>query len=218
MTDPLVLDADGNPRSLDWLRDKYGPFVIYNAPPLRPGENPRTWRITTLREKRNAPATIVVKTLSRAERGDLQPQAGVKVAWYWPDADLDAAAGPVGAPFEGVTPNRAVHGYANGEGDTGFAMGDGAYYWPDRGERGPHALWIYGAETRSDLFLGLGMLPGTNHDHIDVEYMLMDDEEEPEPETEDDLLGLMRQVVEQLARIAAALGATPGALEDPANV
>jgi hypothetical protein len=200
MPEITVIDAARNQRSLDWLRDKYGPFVIYNPPPLPEGETGQAWRITTLREKCNAPAAIVVKTTV-----DRKPQAGVKVAWYWPDANSDADAGPAGEPFEGVTPARAVAGYTNALGDVGFAMGNGAYYYPDRGERGPHATWIHGADTRSDLFLGLGMLPGTNHDHIDLEYALIDEtgDEEEEPETE--FLVLMNQIVEQLTRIADAL-------------
>jgi hypothetical protein len=198
MPDPIVLDASGNVRSLDWLRAKYGPFVLYNPPPA---DGPaRVWRITTLREKCNAPATVVVKTLGL----DGANAPGVKVAWYWPAAPADADAGPAGAPFDGVTPGHCVAGYANGEGDTGFAMGDGAYYYPDRGERGPHAVWIHGAETRSDLFLGLGMLPGTEHDHIDVEFTLMDDSGE-EPEEPEGLAYWFGEIVEQLTRIADAL-------------
>ena len=206
MPDPIVYDAAGNPRSLDWLRNKYGPFVIYNPPPLPEGEAAPTWTITTLREKCNAPATVVAKTVD--DLGD--PVPGVKVAWYWPDAPADPDAGPIGCPFEGITPARAVNGYSNASGDTGFAMGDGAYYYPDRGERGPHALWIHGSETRSDIFLGAGMLPGTNHDHIDVEYSLLIETggQNPEPETE--FLALMQLIVDHLGRIADIL-------EDSAN-
>ena len=212
MPDPVVLDAAGNIRSPDWLRSKYGPFIIYNPPPAEPagaeaGGRSRAWRITTLREKCNAPAALVVKTLGL----DGGPAPGVKVAWYWPDAPADADAGPTGAPFEGVTPGRCVTGYANGEGDTGFAMGDGAYYSADRGERGPHAVWIHGAETRSDLILGLGMLAGTNHDHFDVEYTLVDDsgEEPEEPTIDDELIYWLGEIVEQLTRIADALEVPP---------
>ena len=202
MPDPIVIDAAGNTRSLDWLRSKYGPFVIYDPPPA---EGPaRLWRISALREKCSAPAALVVKTLGL----DGAPMPGVKVAWYWPDAPADAEAGPAGAPFEGVTPGRAVSGYANGEGDTGFAMGGGAYYNPEIGERGPHAAWIHGTDTRSQLILGLGMYIGTNHDHFDVEYTLVDDSgEEPEPETEGDIVYWLGEITEQLVRIADTLEA-----------
>ena len=196
MPDPIVLDASGAIRSMDWLRSKYGPLVIYHPPPT--SQPAQTWRITTLREKCNAPASLVVKTLDV----DGAPAAGIKVAWYWPDAPLDADAGPAGAPFDGVTPGRAVAGYTNALGDTGFAMGDGAYYRADLGERGPHATWVHGAETRSDLILGLGMLPLTEHDHIDVEYTLVEENGEEPEEPESEFLALMQSIVSTLNRIA----------------
>ena len=200
MSEITVLDAAGNIRSLDWLRSKYGPFVIYHPPAAE--ETALTWRITALREKVNAPAALVVKTLGI----DQAPAPGIQVAWYWPDAPADADAGPAGAPFEGVTPGRCVSGYANADGDTGFAMGDGAYYHAELGIRGPHAVWVHGAKTRSDLILGLGMLPLTNHDHFDVEFTLVDDGgEEPGPIIEPTILYWLAEIVEQLIRIADAL-------------
>lgn len=202
MTEIAVYNAAGEPRSLDWLRAKYGPFIIYNPPPLPEGHTANAWKITTLREKCNAPAAVVVRTLGI----DGAPLPGTKVAWYWPDAPADAECGPLGAPFEEVRPGRAVNGYANGEGDTGFAMGPGAYYYPDRGEKGPHATWIHGDATRSDLLLGLGMLPGTNHDHIDPEFSLVAEDGGDDDDDDDDdgneFLFLMTEVLEQLTRIA----------------
>lgn len=211
MPEIAVYDAGGEVCSLDWLRDKYGPFIIYKPPSLPPGESARRWAITALRERSDAPSSIVVRTLDH----DRAPASGIKVAWYWPDAPADPGAGPLGAPFEGVTPARAVHGHTNSSGEVGFAMGSGAYYYPDRGERGPHATWIHGAGTRSDLILGLGMRAATNHDHIDVEFSLVDEVGGNEHETE--LLELLGQIVEQLARIAAALEAATIALEASDN-
>jgi hypothetical protein len=133
------------------------------------------WRITALREKRNAPAALVVRAMH--ESGS--PLELKNVAFYWPDADQDPNAGPADGVLEGMVPNRCVRGTTNAEGDVGFGMGPGAYYYVDRGEIGPHAVWMYGTETRSDLILGLGMLPGTNHDHFDVEFTRFDAEEPP---------------------------------------
>lgn len=198
MSDPLVYNAAGEIRDLDWLRQKYGPFIIHTPPALPEGETALTWKVTALREKLDAPAALVVQT--RDIDRELLP--GVKVAWYWPDADEDASCGPLGAPFEGVIPGRAVVGYANVNGDTGFAMGEGAYYWADRGERGPHATWIHGAGTRSELVLGLGMLAGTNHFHFDVEFSLCVDTGDEELEEEAEFLFLMSVISESLERIA----------------
>jgi uncharacterized repeat protein (TIGR02543 family) len=58
----------------------------------------------------------------------------------------------------------------NDMGDVGYGMGGGAYYFPP--EKGPH--WIDAGGVRVD---GLGMLGGTNHDHVDV--VLIEGELEP---------------------------------------
>ena len=82
-------------------------------------------------------------------------------------------AAPMG---QGVNP---VGGPTDVNGNVGFGMGRGAYYWPDQGQTGPHAVWVYGATTRSDLVQGLGMVGGTNHDHFDVEFVKLDEDSGP---------------------------------------
>ena len=85
-----------------------------------------------------------------------------------------------------MRPNRCVSGVTSASGDTGFGMGGGAYYWPDQGQTGPHAAWIHGADTRSDLVLGLGMLAATNHDHFDVEYARFPEDPNGDGDGDDD--------------------------------
>ena len=197
-----VYDAGGNRRSLEWLRDKYGPFVIYDPPPLEEGEEDYVWRVTTLRERINAPANLSVKVFAE----DGAPIPGLKIAWYWPDVKADPDCGPMGAPFDGVNPNRAEYGYANAGGEVGFAMGQGAYYQPALGERGPHAVWGYGSRTRSQLVLGLGMIWATTHDHFDIEYTQFLETCDDNGNGENgDFAYWMGEVVEQLARIADSL-------------
>jgi hypothetical protein len=161
--DIKVYDYQGNQRDLAYLKAKYGDFTIQAA---AAGEGP-VYHIAVLREVVNAPASLVVRV---SDEGG-QPLEGVRVAFYWPDAPQDGDAGPLGGVIPArMRPNRCVSGVTSGSGDTGFGMGHGAYYWPDQGQTGPHAVWIHGAGTRSDLVLGLGMLAATNHDHFDVEY------------------------------------------------
>ena len=69
------------------------------------------------------------------------PVPDVSVAFSWPDG--------------------TVHGTTDPMGNVGFGMGGGAYYFPP--QKGPH--WIDAGGVRVD---GLGMLGGTNHDHLDV--------------------------------------------------
>lgn len=150
--DIAVYDAQGQVRDLDWLRGRYGPFQIK-------AESLPAWKIVALRERVNTHASLVV-----------QAAPGTRVAWYWPDAPEDPECGPAGGVLPGMRAGRAVSGTTSPAGDVGFAMGGGAYYDPSQGQIGPHAVWIYGAETASDVVLGLGMVAGTNHDHVDVDF------------------------------------------------
>jgi uncharacterized repeat protein (TIGR02543 family) len=80
------------------------------------------------------------------------PVPDVSVAFSWPDG--------------------TVHGKTDNMGNVGFGMGGGAYYFPP--QKGPH--WIDAGGVRVD---GLGMLGGTNHDHVDV--VLIEAQLEPPP-------------------------------------
>lgn len=192
MTEIAVYDTTGEPRSLTWALDKYGPFLIYPAEPRF--EPNRIWRLTALREKNDA--AFIATTRSQ----DREPQPGVRVCFYWPDAPTLQEAGPLGAPFPGITPNRAVSGYTDIAGHVGFGMGPGAQYDAASGERGPHAAWIYGANTRSDVILGLGMIPD-DHLHLNAEWTLIAEE----PNSDEDLVALLRQLVGTLRTIADIL-------------
>jgi hypothetical protein len=160
--DLIIYDAAGNERDWAWLTAKYGPLVLHPAAP-GPG-----WRVHILRERVDTHASIQVYA----------PQ-GTPVAWYWSDAPQAPDAGPLNGLPEGMNANRAFKGTTSAEGKVSFDMGQGAYYHPENGERGPHAVWIYGANTNSDVVFGLGMVSGTNNDHLDVSYWWK--EEEPPP-------------------------------------
>lgn len=170
-----IVDCDGVERDWPWLVARYGALVIHPAAP-GPG-----WRIIEIWENAdpstvqgdapalvspfagvNAAAVIVVKTRSAGGA----PIPDVRVAWYWPDAPVDGEAGPANGLPAGMRPSRAVNGSTNGDGVVGFGMGNGAYYWPNEGQIGPHAVWVYGVHTNSDVILGLGMLGGTNHSSL----------------------------------------------------
>lgn len=168
-----VYDHDGRQRDLAYLRSRYGDFLIQEA---AAGAGP-AFKISALREQLEAAAALVVNVFDQ----EGNPLDSVRVAWYWPDADPDPNAGPLGGVPPEMRPNRAISGPTKENGEIGFGMGGGAYYWPSQGQTGPHATWIHGTETRSDLIHGLGMVAATNHNHFDVEYTRVD-EEEPPPE------------------------------------
>lgn len=157
-----VYDHHGKKRNLAYLRGRYGDFAIQEPPE---GEGP-AFKVSALRERVNAEATLVVRVIDAAK----EPIEGLRVAWYWPAAPEDAGAGPKGTLPRGVQPKRAVSGKTDRDGEIGFGMGLGAYYWPDREETGPYATWIHGPETHSDVVYGLGMVAATGHNHMDIEF------------------------------------------------
>jgi hypothetical protein len=193
--DIRVYDWQGNERDAGYLKGRYGNLVIHAAPP---GEGP-VYRVSALREKVNTAATLVVRVTSR----EGTPLEGVQVAWYWPDAPSDPHAGPQGGLPPQTRPQRAVSGFTNINGDTGFGMGTGAYYFPSEGQIGPHATWVHGQMTRSDVVLGLGMLGATNHDHFDVEFAQVFGEEPPPPPPDCP----REEILAELARVEAAIRA-----------
>ena len=199
-----VYDWQGNERDLAYLRDKYGSFVIQ---PAADGDGP-SYKIAALREKVSAAATLVIRV--RNEQG--APLEGVRVAWYWPDAPTDQNAGPLGGVPNGMNAERCVTGTTNAAGDVGFGMGGGAYYWPGEGQIGPHATWIHGDNTRSDLIQGLGMVAATNHDHFDVEFVRFEGVPEP-PEPPEPPECPSEEIRAELDRIEVAVQAIRQLLE-----
>lgn len=202
--DIKVYDWQGNERDIDYLKGEYGDFVVQ---PAANGDGP-VYKIAVLREQVDAPASILVTVKDK----EGQPLEGVPVAWYWPDAPADDNAGPLGGVLPGMRPNRCVTGLTNANGDVGFGMGGGAYYWPDQGEIGPHAVWMHGADTRSDLILGLGMVAATNHNHFDVEYARLDEDTEP-PDPPDPPECPVEEILAELDKIEEAVGTIRQLLE-----
>lgn len=186
---PKVFDRYGNEKSWEWLVEHYGPVVVH---PANPGGG---WRCIELHENADlaggAKATPHIGTVFNGimaasvimvhfQNADGSPFQGHRVAWYWPDAPDDANCGPVNGVPDGMQPNRSAKpGETNMNGDVGFGMGGGAYYFPPN--IGPHAVWAYGNEVNSDVVFGLGMLGGTNHNSLWPVFQWDEGEEPPEP-------------------------------------
>ena len=238
MDKPIYYNVYGEPRPWEELVAKFGDIVVHRAP-AQPGDV--VWRCVGLidasdipesrarfvhpwmqnwrRDRRRvidwsrpeAAATIMVRHWLL---GDV-PAIGLRAAWYWPDAPEDPGCGPAGGVPAGMTPGRAVSGLTNDNGDIGHPMGQGAYYWPDQGQIGPHATWVHGTETQSDVILGLGMRAATNHDHLDIwmAQMLFTAPPEPppppppEPPPDDPILAECDRVQAAIDEIRRIIGA-----------
>jgi hypothetical protein len=138
-----IVDCNGTQRDWQWLVANYGQPVIHRA------TAGLAWRLVELREVKDtltsatrAPSSLTVTT----RQVDGRPAAGVRVAWYWPDAPFDPDATPSNGLPVNMRAGRAVSGTTNLEGAVGF---------------------------------GMGMIGGTNHNHIDLVYQQTVQEDPP---------------------------------------
>ena len=144
-----IYDKYGTEQDWDWLVANFG------AVTLERGSGAANVRV--LREI-EGPSTLVV----RVENADGDPMENVPVVFYWPDAPL-------------LLPEQQACGLTRGEvvltksnGNAEFPIGGGAYYFPPAG--GPHVVWV--AAESTDCLGRMGMLGGTNHIHLDVQFCL----------------------------------------------
>jgi len=156
---PVIYNYNGQVTTVDWLYEEFGPGVEWRYIEPHP-DTDWVFRVTALRAK-CGPAAIVVKVVD--EFGN--PLEGIEVVRYWPGA-------PTLPDFSGTTAYQwttiGVHGPTNAEGDIGFGMGTGDYYWlPATAVSGVYVADFAGY---GDYVGGLGMLGATDHCHLDVQF------------------------------------------------
>jgi len=141
---PTIFDYDGTTeRDWAWLEEEFGNVVL--------DRGSRAASVSVLRAIKDD-STLVARVVDAQGA----PRPGVPVVFYWPGAD------PL-QPEEyacGLTRGLVIYTKENGE--AGFGMGSGAWYAPPDG--GPHTVWV--AVDGTDCLWGMGMLFGTNHDHL----------------------------------------------------
>jgi len=154
---------DGQETSVEALQARYA-FEIKRAT-ANPGSE--VFRLTGIREKYGDAAQI-----ARVLRPE-GPEDSRLVAWWWPDAPTQ-----VPEPVPGEWERNYAVATTNAEGEVGPGMGTGAYH--DAGTPGPHAMWVVSPSAPSDAVYGLGMIVGTDHHHVDLEWTLVREPETPE--------------------------------------
>ncbi len=113
----------------------------------------RGWHCSQMKE-RSGPASVDIYLYEE----DGKPAQGIKVEFFWP-----------GGSQEKLT---------EVDGKVGFAYGPGSWI-TNPAVGGPHWIVVNGGETSDDVSR-LGMLAGTNHDHLDLSFR-MGVLEEPTP-------------------------------------
>ena len=146
-----IYDMYGTLQSWDWLVSVFGPVTLVR------GTN--SAKVIEIREAGPHSSLII-----RVEDIYGNPLVGQEVVVHWdgaPELPLDKrACGEI----------RGDVIFTKDNGNAEFAMGTGSYYYPDRGEAGPHVVWIPRAGT--DCLHGLGMIAGTDHTHLDTVWRL----------------------------------------------
>ena len=156
---PKVYDRQGQERNWDWVLAQYGPVTLERAPTS--GGVTQVYRIVQLREKEGS-ATQLVNVRDPSGR----PLDGITVVRHWPGAPTLPNWPPPASRWR----DRGVYGPTNANGDIGFGMGQGDYYFPPNS--GASAVWVAHQNGPSDCIGGLGMLGGTQHRHLDVYFQL----------------------------------------------
>jgi len=157
-----IFDAEGKARDWAWLKAKYGNVRIHPVQGVV-GANDEVYKMIELREK-VGPATAIVKLLD--EKGETLTGRAIAQGWrdgpQLPD-DMDPAGGlPAGYP------NKGNAAFPNDNGELGFGWGGGEYYYLDQGQEGAHYYWV--CTFHSEVVTGIGMLPGTEHAHLDMVF------------------------------------------------
>jgi hypothetical protein len=187
----------GDAQTVDeaWLMETFGNVQVHDAV-AKFGLQPGQWyyKLVYL-DARLGDANIIINV--RDEDGS--PVEGAVTVFGWPDAPAH------GLPADWQWTENGVPGPTNSEGDVGPGLGPGAYYSPDKGERGPHFVWIHGLP--SDYVDGLGMLGMTNHAHLNVGYQAVQvgEEEEEEGDGESPASGEITVTIEAGPRLAEVL-------------
>jgi hypothetical protein len=163
---PKVYDQEGDERDWHWLIANFGAIRVERA--QVPEGASHVYRIVKLQDA-EGPAVKIVHVEDEAGK----PQGGIRVVRHWPDAPQLPEWPPPASRWQ----ERGVYGDTNVNGDIGFGMGRGDYYFPPEG--GASAVWVASSAGPSDYISGLGMLGGTNHRHIDVFYQLQAVEGKP---------------------------------------
>jgi len=151
LPDLAIYDKYGTLQDWDWLVETFGPVELNTGTDAA--------KVIELRAA-DGYATLLV----RVENTYGEPIVGQEVVFYWEGAAV-------------LPPEKQACGLDRGEviltketGTAEFPMGLGSYYYPDRGEAGPHVVWVPRAGT--DCLRGLGMIAGTEHYHLDSVWRL----------------------------------------------
>lgn len=157
-----IYDENGNGLEKSKFHDRFGKLYTINDPAHpRNAYDLTEFRIVSQGRVMGGLHPTSPASLSVAVRDlDGAPFIGIPVVWWYSTAPPLPGSGHL---------EQGIIGHTNESGIASFALSHDAYYDPVKGEVGPHQVWISGP-GQSVRVVGLGMLIGTNHDHVDLEF------------------------------------------------
>jgi len=189
--DLKIYDQQGQEQDWDWLVANFGAVNLERAE--IPAGVTQAFRIVKLLDVLG-PASQVVKVVDQ----DDNPMEGLTIVRHWPDApELPQWPAPTSR-----WRSRGVFGPTKSNGDIGFGMGHGDYYFPPKG--GSSAVWVADQRGPSDLIHGLGMIGATNHRHLDVHYQLCPVGDGPPPPPPDDNWKVLLNRLDRIIKLLEA--------------
>lgn len=198
-------EADGQA-----LLARYG-LAIVPPPGLKRGD--RYFAVTKAWEKVSTVAAFVYSVRDIDGQPVHNPDAVLDLAqphraFWWQNM---GDANDIAAGKEYAT-DREEQGDLGGldQGHGGSGMGRGAYTGYDQDPwKGPHRAWIRHPRIASDLAVGVRMIGGTEHDHLDLEWqeVIYEGEELPPPGPPGDPVGRLLEIGDEIKVIAHQLGA-----------
>jgi hypothetical protein len=147
-----------------WLEATYGPVAVDQS------QESKAYRVVELWEKLGEASLTV-----RLEDENGNPLVDIPVVFWFSTAPQL----PEWTPPPEKWRTNGEQGRSNQNGDVGFGMGGGAYYFPPN--KGPHAVWVGEPGVGTDFVSGLGMLGGTNHNHVEPVFQRLRGEGPLEP-------------------------------------
>lgn len=149
---PVVYDFNNNVVDMAWVWATFGDVTWTRTEPFP--DAAYVFRLVALRGK-CGPASLIVRIID--EVGN--PIERYAVIRYWPGS-------PELPDFSDSTARQwtkhGIVGKTNAQGDVGFGMGSGDYYWPAE-STGASSVYVADFDGPGDFLEGLGMLAGTDH-------------------------------------------------------
>jgi hypothetical protein len=155
--EPQILDINRNGRDWGWVQSQFGLSRDYLWAQTASCPGGTVYSIVKLVQYTDVTLRVTVLDVNGS------PKPGVPVAFFGFEPHEDTPGGCCGRkPVAHIETT-------NERGEATYSMGPGSAYWPEKGEKGYHAVWVADGNA-TDCADGLGWVGLTFHDHLNVTF------------------------------------------------